>query len=96
MPPAAPDVLFCPDDVARLREQILGAGFRASAEEDITANVVRSLDLGTPLRRARIEKSVPKFLQPLALAFAGVQGSPVYQALAEHKVTYVRFVLEKP
>jgi SAM-dependent methyltransferase len=89
------DALFRQDDVGRLREQLADVGFRTLEEEDITPNVVRALELDTPVRRARIERRVPKLLRRHALAFAAVEGSPVYQAFAEHKLTYLRLVLEK-
>lgn len=93
--PGTASALFAQDDVARLREQLAAAGFRTLEEVDITANVVRALELDTPARKARIEHRVPRFLRPHALAFAAVEGSPMYQAFAESQLTYLRLVLEK-
>lgn len=87
--------LFAQDDVARLREQLAAAGFRTLEEEDITANVIRALELDTPIRRARIEGRVPKLLRPHALTFAAVEGSPMYRAFADAHLTYLRFALER-
>jgi SAM-dependent methyltransferase len=96
MTAGAQGALFSQDDVVRLRGQLADAGFATLEEEDITANVVRALELDTPIRRARIERRVPKPLRRHALAFAAVEGGPVYKAFAEHELTYLRFVLEKP
>jgi SAM-dependent methyltransferase len=89
------DGVFAREDVARLHEQLADAGFRTLDEEDITPNVVRALELDTPIRRAQIERRVPKLLRRQVLRFAAVEGSPVYRAFAEHELTYLRFVLEK-
>lgn len=93
--PGTESAVFAQDDVDRLRDQLATAGFRTLEEEDITANVVRALALDSPARRARIERRVPKFLQPHALAFAAVEGTPMYQAFAESDLSYLRLVLEK-
>jgi len=87
--------LFPRDDVRRLREQLAEAGFRAVEEENITANVVRALELNTPDMRARIERQVPKFLRKPMLAWAATEGSPMYQSFAEGETSYLRFVLER-
>jgi len=87
--------VFAREDVQQLRQQLSHAGFRTLEQEDITANVVRALELDTPIRRARIERRVPKPLRPLVLGFAAVEGSPVYRAFAAHELTYLRFALEK-
>lgn len=89
------DGVFAREDVARLRKQLAEAGFRTLDEEDITPNVVRALELDTPIRRAQIGRRVPKLLRRQVLRFAAVEGSPVYRAFAEHELTYLRFVLEK-
>jgi len=89
------DGVFAREDVGLLREQLADAGFRTIEEQDITANVVRSLELDTPVRRAVIERRVPKLLRRQVLRFAAVEGSPVYRALAERELTYLRFVLER-
>jgi ubiquinone/menaquinone biosynthesis C-methylase UbiE len=93
--PGAQSALFAQDDVGRLRTQLVAAGFRTEEEQDITPNVVRALELDTPARTARIEQRVPKFLQPHALAFAAVEGSPMYRAFAEAQLTYLRLVLTR-
>jgi SAM-dependent methyltransferase len=93
--PDSESALFSRDDVAGLRDQLAAAGFRTVQEEDITANVVRALELDTPARRQRIERRVPRFLQPHVLTFAAIEGSPMYRAFAGGELRYMRFVLER-
>ena len=89
------DGIFAREDVGQLRAQLAEAGFRALEEEDITDNVVRALELDTPLKRARIEQRAPRLLRRPALGFSAVEGSPVHRAFATRELTYLRFVLER-
>jgi SAM-dependent methyltransferase len=83
-------------DVPRLREQLAEAGFVVEEEEDITANVVRALELDSPRRRAGIERTAPRFVRSQLLDFAGVEGSSLFRAFAEHELSYLRMVLRPP
>ncbi len=85
--------LISPGSVSKFREQIAQAGFRVVEEEDITANVMRALELDTPDRRARIERRVPGPLRPHVHALSAAEGSPIYQLYKDGKQTYLRFVL---
>ena len=93
--PDSESALFSRDDVAGLQGQLAAAGFRTVEEQDITANVVRALELDTPARRQRIERRVPRFLRPHVLTFAAIEGSPMYSAFAGGDLRYMRFVLER-
>jgi SAM-dependent methyltransferase len=87
--------LFARNDVAGLRDQLAAAGFRTVQEQDITANVVRALELDTPARRQRIERRFPRLVRTYVLTFAAVEGSPMYQEFANGHHSYMRFVLER-
>jgi SAM-dependent methyltransferase len=80
-------------DVARLREQLAASGLRVVEYEDITANVVRALDLDGPRRRTMIERAAPKLIRAQLLEFAGVPGSGVHDALSAREISYVRMVV---
>jgi SAM-dependent methyltransferase len=95
LPEGAEEALVPQEDVAMLRRQLADAGFRTLEEEDITANVIRALQLDTPRRRARIERRLPGRLRRHALAFAAIEGSPVYEAYVEGRWTYLRFALRR-
>jgi SAM-dependent methyltransferase len=87
--------LFTRTDVDGLRRQLAEAGFQTLEEQDVTANVLRALELDTPARRRRNERHVPGFLRRYVLAFSAIEGSPVYRAYADGELRYLRFVLER-
>ncbi|MGH2894263.1 MAG: class I SAM-dependent methyltransferase [Solirubrobacteraceae bacterium] len=95
LPAGADEALVPQEDLATLRRQIGEAGFAVEQEEDITANVVRALQLDTPRRRAQIERRVPGPLRQHALGFAAIEGSPMYEAFAQRRWTYVRVVARR-
>jgi ubiquinone/menaquinone biosynthesis C-methylase UbiE len=84
------------DNLPKFRAQLEASPFETVEEEDITPNVVRALDLDSDTRRARVESRVPKPFQAQALKLAGVVGSPIYDAYAQGRMTYLRYVLRKP
>lgn len=92
----ARNALFEQEDVACLRAQIAAAGFRTLEQEDITENVLRALRLDSPNRLARVERRAPRVLRRHAVAFAAVEGGPMYQAYEQGLWTYLRFALQKP
>jgi SAM-dependent methyltransferase len=87
--------LFSHEDVQKLRRYIDRAPFEVLEEEDITANVRLAMQLDSPRRRKVIERRVPRLLQSPALELAGVEGTPLYDALANGHVTYLRLMLRK-
>jgi SAM-dependent methyltransferase len=80
-------------DVARLRDQMADAGLVVVEEEDITANVVRALELDSPRRRTLIERTTPRLIRAQVLDFSGVEGSRPYRQLATRELSYLRMVL---
>jgi SAM-dependent methyltransferase len=80
-------------DVASLREQIAAAGLMVAEEEDITANVTHALELDSPRRRAAIERRAPKLIRSQLLDFAGVEGSGLFRAFADHEISYLAMVM---
>jgi SAM-dependent methyltransferase len=93
---ATPGGLFSHEDVHQLRRYIARSPFEVVEEEDITANVRLALQLDGPRRREVIGRRVPPFLQARALQLAGVEGTPLYDAFVNGRVTYLRLVLRKP
>jgi SAM-dependent methyltransferase len=83
------------DKVERVRGQ-LKERFTIQEEESVTANVVRALELDSNRRNLFIQKRAPQFLHKGLQAFAGVKGSPIFDALASGTCQYLRFVLQKP
>lgn len=92
----ADGALFAPKDVATLHREIDHTGFLTLEEEDITANVVHALHLDSPRRRAQIERTMPRFTRPHVLGLMAVEGTPMFDAFASHRISYLRFCLQKP
>jgi ubiquinone/menaquinone biosynthesis C-methylase UbiE len=82
------------EDLDALYRIISESGFVIREEEDITANVVRALDLATPSLRARVKASAPPGLRRVAVQFSGAKDSTIYRLFADRKLVYVRMVLE--
>jgi ubiquinone/menaquinone biosynthesis C-methylase UbiE len=83
-------------DFDRIRQQLQRAGLMVLEQEEITANVLRALELDSDRRRLVIERRIPAFLHKLSYEFLGVQGSLIYEALRSAEHEYSRFVLRKP
>jgi ubiquinone/menaquinone biosynthesis C-methylase UbiE len=84
-------------EVAGWRQQMLAPGFRLLEEEDVSANVVRALELDDARKRALIEKKVPPMLRKIFHEFAGMQGShSQYATLRSGEKRYIRYLLQKP
>jgi SAM-dependent methyltransferase len=83
------------DDLDLFREQILDAGFVLEEEEDITDNVVTALRLDSPRRLAMIRETGPAVFRPFNTAFAGVEGSNIYNQFASRELIYTRFLARR-
>jgi len=84
-------------EVEGWRQQLLAPGFRLLEEEDVSPNVVRSLELDDARKRALIDKKVPGLLRNIFHEFAGMQGSrSQYATLRSGEKRYIRFLLQKP
>lgn len=79
------------DDVPRLREQLVDAGFRIVAEKEIRENVVKALDIDDVRKTTLIGKRIPKFLVGAFGEFAGVRGSGRYESFASGEMEYWSF-----
>jgi ubiquinone/menaquinone biosynthesis C-methylase UbiE len=92
---AGDDRLLPQSDMPQFVAELEASPFEIVQEEDITANVRRALELDSPRRREHIERGVPRLLRAQALAFAGVVGTPLYEAFDSGAMSYRRFVLRK-
>jgi ubiquinone/menaquinone biosynthesis C-methylase UbiE len=68
---------------------------RIVRQEDITAGVMRALELDSARKRQLARKLVPGFLHRLADEFAGVGGSELYESFAGGKSPYYLFDCRK-
>lgn len=78
-----------------LRDQLKKTGMEWLEEEDITDNVVRSIEAEDETKKARIKALIPARWQKLFSEFAGVVGSRFYTTLKNRTRLYHRFVLRK-
>jgi ubiquinone/menaquinone biosynthesis C-methylase UbiE len=83
------------EQMDRLRDQLTRSGLSIVAEESITRNVLRALELDSDRRLTQIRSRAPRWIHPSVANFAGVEGSPVFEALRTGRVDYVRFVAQK-
>jgi SAM-dependent methyltransferase len=82
-------------DVALLRDQLRRSGLTILEEECITANVVRSLELDTPHRRAVMQHPISRLFPRASREFLGAAGSQLHAQLRNGEMQYLRFVLRK-
>jgi len=62
---------------------------------DISANVLRGMDINAERNQQLIRRCLPKPLHSLGLDFAGVPGSRIYEALKAGKLSYRSWCLQR-
>lgn len=80
-------------DVALLRDQLERSGLTILEEECITADVVSSLELDSPSRRAVMQHPISRLFPRASREFLGVKGSQLHTQLCNGELEYLRFVL---
>lgn len=80
--------------IEQLRELLKRSGFRMVSEENITPNVLSSLDKDNDQKLGFIEHSVPKFLRRPFSIFAGIKGTRFYNQLQSGDLSYLNLVLQ--
>jgi len=83
-------------DAQVLHRQLQESGLELISCEDISANVVRGMQLNTQKYMKLINQLVPALLRKPAMRFAGVPGSAIYEELNSGQTVYLRYVLRKP
>jgi len=79
-----------------LQHDLRNAGLDMLKEENISDNVIRSIEEEDSAKVALIDSLVPARWRALFSEFAGVVGSRFYQTLKDGSRHYYRFVLRKP
>jgi SAM-dependent methyltransferase len=78
------------------RQQLRHSGLYLVEEEDISANVVRALELDNARKQELIRRKVPRMLWRIFDEFAGMEGThSFYNTLCTGERVYLRFVLQK-
>ncbi len=81
--------------VDEMKESINNCSLTILKQREINKEVIAALDLDDERKRALVKKLVPKFLQKIALNFAGVKGSETYERFVSRKYVYFSYVLKK-
>jgi ubiquinone/menaquinone biosynthesis C-methylase UbiE len=78
-----------------LQSQLKESGMKIMTEENISSNVIESIEAENAVKVKRIERLFPKRWQKLFGEFAGVVGSKFHLTLKDGTRKYYRFVLQK-
>jgi SAM-dependent methyltransferase len=78
-----------------LQSQLKECGLKMVTEENISSNVIESIEAENTVKVQRIERLFPKRWQKLFGEFAGVVGSKFHVTLKNGTRQYYRFVLQK-
>lgn len=79
-----------------LQHELRNTGMNMLQEENISDNVIRSIEEEDVSKVKRIHSLIPARWQALFSEFAGVVGSHFYQTLKDGSRHYYRFVMQKP
>jgi ubiquinone/menaquinone biosynthesis C-methylase UbiE len=83
------------DKIETLHRQLSDSGLRLQNEIDITANVVRALELDNDRKAKLIEQRCPKMLRRRMEEFAAMKGTKTYESFRTGYSRYLSFVLQK-
>jgi ubiquinone/menaquinone biosynthesis C-methylase UbiE len=83
------------NDVALLHSQMENSGMKILKQEEITANVLRSLDLDDQRKLLLIRALLRDWLLKPFQEFAGVKGSKIYSGFKSGTMIYLHYVLQK-
>lgn len=84
------------DHIGALRRQLHSAGLALLEQEDLTANILKALEMDNGRKQALIRAKVPPALRPFFSEFAAMEGTPsIYGELRGGERAYLRFVLRK-
>lgn len=83
------------DKFASWRQSLLHTGLQLLEERDITANVVRSLELTSASKMEFAEKHLPAGERARFREFSGVEGSRSCEALRRREHGYWQFLLQR-
>jgi SAM-dependent methyltransferase len=84
-----------PKDAAELEVALRALPWSSVEKEDITADVLRALDLDDARKRKMIEQWIPAGLRSVFGEFAGLSGGKVSRSLRNGDLVYLRFAARK-
>jgi len=83
------------EKMSTLRSQLLNTGMQMLGEENISENVIRSIEADDAAKQERIRTLIPKKWQKLFTELAVVVGSKFHLTLKDKTRLYYRFVMQK-
>jgi len=78
-----------------IKSKLNASGFSIRNEEEITANVLKGLELDNQRREELINARVPSFLRNYFRTFAGTRGTKRFESFRNASYRYMSFVLVK-
>ena len=84
------------ETMEKLHDIFLDVGFEIVSKKDITKEVLDALDDINDSKVKEIGESVPRTMRKSFETFAGVQGTPVYEAFKAGNLLYHRYLMVKP
>ena len=84
------------DGVAKWEKSLEKAPLKLRQAKDISASVLRGMDVNSARSLALLDQKLPESLQDLGRDFAGVQGSRVYNAMQNGELFYRSYCFQKP
>jgi hypothetical protein len=75
--------------------QLEACGLKILSEQEITSQVLKSMDLSRPYKEDLLKKMVPKPFRKSIADFVGLPGSNIYNKFANGEVIYFSFVCSK-
>ena len=73
----------------------LESGFTIVSKREITNEVLAALNSINDAKKERIEELVPKSIRRSFETFAGIEGTPVYEAFKNQKLKYFCYQMSK-
>ncbi|MBB2901552.1 ubiquinone/menaquinone biosynthesis C-methylase UbiE [Kineococcus radiotolerans] len=83
-------------EVERTRAELRASGLAVDAEQDVTAEVVRALDLDSDRKLALVRAWLPRVAHPGFARFAALPGSSSHRAFQERRTRYLSAALTAP
>lgn len=79
-----------------LQDELAGSSLELIRKEDITANIVKALEMDSERRLDEISRLGPRFMRRYVEEWAAVKGSSVYESFRRGESVYVSYALRKP
>lgn len=82
-------------ELEQLETSLLKPGFSIEHKQDITANVLASLQHTNEAKKVFLQQHFPKLLQKVFRTFAGLKGTYMYERFERRTMIYMLYVLRK-